>query len=769
MSEQEEEFLQRLRATFKIEAQEHVQLMSAGFLALEKNQDTADKVKHIESTFRHAHSLKGAARAVNFAEVEAICQALEDVLAKWKSRQIAPSAEAFDFLHRVIDQIDKLLHDSPGKTSEEDGRGIRTIIQGLRQLLSVGTDRGLAMTEERTTPHVKASDAPKNPIESEPAAGSRGIVSESRLSAETIRVSTGKLDRLLLDAEEMLMAKQSIVQRAGDLQQIEGRFEQWTKRWRELQAQIQRSQSSGAMVSSPDSGASEFLDWNFAFIKSLEEKLRSLCKLAAQDQHNIGKLVEGLRADSKKLLMLPFSTLFDLFPKIVRDLSRDQGKEADIVMRGTDVEVDKRILEAMKDPLIHMIRNCIDHGIEKPEIRAQNNKPPRATIVVSATPIDGNKVEILVSDDGAGIDPERVKESALKRGVISAQEGAEMGEPQAIELIFRSDVSTSLIITEISGRGLGLAIVRENTEKLGGHVQVESRRQVGTNFRMVLPLTLATFRGIVVRVENQLLVVPIFNVERVLRIKASEIRTVENRETISFKGRAISFVRMDQVLEMEERSGMVRSPDFVTALLLTSGSDQIAFELDEVLREEEVLVKALTKPLVRVRNIAAATVFASGKVVPILNVSDLMKSARRVRVTSGNAPVASPAAREQPRAKKVLVAEDSITSRILLKGILESAGYQVKTATDGVEALAALRTEDFDIVVSDVEMPRMNGFDLTIQIRNDKRLAEKPVVLVTALASREDREHGIDVGASAYIVKSSFDQSDLLNVIQRLT
>jgi two-component system chemotaxis sensor kinase CheA len=420
----------------------------------------------------------------------------------------------------------------------------------------------------------------------------------------------------------------------------------------------------------------------------------------------------------------------------------------------------------MKDPLVHLLRNCIDHGIEPPAERARRGKPSRATITLAVTQVNGSKVQLLLSDDGAGIDTEKVKQSAVKHGLISAEEAARLGEPEAQALIFQSEVSTSPIITQLSGRGLGLAIVREKAEKLGGEISVESRPGLGTDFRVVVPSTRATFRGILVEAAGRLLVVPTAQVERVTRARPDDVKTVEGRETISFDGRAVALVRLADALELPPVERKDTPPGGASVIVLGSGDNRVAFSVDAVLDEQEVLVKPLRKPLSRVRNVAAATVLGSGQVAPILNVADLLKSARKVagapaRVTAGLVPA-------QAETRRILVVEDSITSRMLLKSILESAGYIVKIAVDGIEGFTLLRAEHFDLVVSDVEMPRLNGFDLTAKIRADKKLAELPVVLVTALETREDRERGIDVGANAYIIKGSFDQSNLLEAVRRL-
>jgi two-component system, chemotaxis family, sensor kinase CheA len=303
-------------------------------------------------------------------------------------------------------------------------------------------------------------------------------------------------------------------------------------------------------------------------------------------------------------------------------------------------------------------------------------------------------------------------------------------------------------------------------EKLGGQVTISSQSHVGTTLRILLPLTLARFRGILVQAGGSVFVVPAANVERVLRVSSREIQTVQNCETISLQERAVSLARLDAVLELPQKTNNGDDSKPVLVVVMRSAEQRIAFAVDEVLHEEEVLVKPFKKPLVQVRNIAAATILGSGKAVPILNVADLMKSARKPVAAFRQAAVAAKDATTDKR--KLLVAEDSITSRMLLKNILESAGYQVKTAVDGVDAFTALREEHFELVVSDIEMPRMNGFDLTERIRADKRLAELPVVLVSSLESREERERGIDAGANAYIVKGRFEQSNLLETVRRL-
>jgi two-component system chemotaxis sensor kinase CheA len=347
---------------------------------------------------------------------------------------------------------------------------------------------------------------------------------------------------------------------------------------------------------------------------------------------------------------------------------------------------------------------------------------------------------------------------------MAAGETARLAEADVTGLIFHSGLSTSPIITDLSGRGLGLAIVREKVEKLGGTIAVSSTPGVGTTFRLLAPLSLATFRGVLVEVAGRGFVIPTASVVRVCRVKPDQIKTVENRQTIALGARAVSLARLRDVLELsgpDSRTNGAARP----VVVVRAAGRQVAFLVDQVLGEQEVLVKSLGRQLARVRNIAGASISGSGAVIPILNVADLVESA-----STAGAPepvdVAPDAAPE--RRGRLLIAEDSITARTLVKSILEGAGYEVAASVDGLDALTRLKTEPFDLLVSDVDMPRMNGFELTARIRADKKLGGLPVVLVTALGSQKDREYGIEAGANAYIVKSDFDQSNLLEIIRRL-
>ncbi len=760
MDTKDAEFLKRLLAMFKIEASEHLHVISSGLSEMAKG-DSANPAETIETVYREAHSLKGAARSVNLANIVSICQAMENVFSALKLGRIALSAPLSDLLHQTVDFCYRLI--DTDKPSPADKTEIKQLIRQLDDALPPEADADAEPEEPqpvepgeiviRQVEIAAPREEPPAPDSSPEPAERTPSTSAIPLTAETVRISTAKLDALLLQTEEMISVKLATGQRAAELRELKKAFDLWKKeRQREGTGGISHRRPHADPLSADP------------FISSFEARLTALARAAEYDHRASGTMIDMLLDDMKKALMLPFSSMLEMFPLFVRDLARAAGKKVELTTAGSDIEIDRRVLEEMKDPLIHLVRNCIDHGIETPTMRERKKKSACGNLRIGVASRD-SKIEITVADDGAGIDVSTIISSAVKHATISQEAANKLGEQEALQLIFHSGVTTSPLITDISGRGLGLAIVREKVEKLNGTVTVETRMDAGTTFRLVVPLTLATFRGTLVGVAGQLFVLPSANVERVARAKREAIQTVENRETLIFDGQPVSLVRLGDVLELRTAGSRQRTDDApVQVVVLGSVEKRMAFMVDEVLREQEVLVKPLGRQLSRVRNIAGATVLGSGKVVPILNVPDLLKSAVK------KAPSFAPGVGDEPeKSSSVLVVEDSITARTLLKNILESAGYDVRTAVDGIDAMTALKSGEFDIVVSDVEMPRMNGFDLTAKIRADKKFSELPVVLVTALESREDRERGIDVGANAYIVKSSFDQSNLLEVIGRLT
>jgi two-component system, chemotaxis family, sensor kinase CheA len=724
--ESEDQFLKRLKETFRIEADEHLKALSSGLLQLETNRMPEEQSKIAEAIFREAHSLKGAARAVNMSSVEEVCQSLETLFSALKSREVEPSMNLLDAAHNAVNTIGELVLIDDTVSVSPTHSGLDTVLEELSSVQQSG---------KKTIPEKTEATESIRPLEAHAELGA---------AHDTVRISTKKLDKILLEAEEMLAVKRLTHRRLNEIRQINTELQHWKKEWR------------GKIYTNKQAGS---LDDNELSLKNLENSLKHLLSLTEHDLRSVSTLVDQFLEGVKEVLLMPFGTVFEGFPKLVRDISRDEGKEVDLFITGSEVEIDKRILEILKDPLIHLLRNSVSHGIERPEIRLQSGKERRGRIDLNVRRIDGSKIEISIEDDGAGIDLNRVKEIARKKRLASEDELNSLTMEEVQSLVFQPELSTSPLITNISGRGLGLAIVKEKVEKLGGLIVTESVREVGTTFRIVVPMTLSLIRALQIEVAGQSFVIPTTHVERIIRFGSDEIRTVEGQETLLVQGQTIPLVNLAEILELP-----FKPTESAICIIIANSDKRVAFRIDSVTGEEELLVKNLGEQLKRVRNVAGAAMLPSGKMAPVLNSSDLVKSSNRRRVLTTRVATEEKGTEQ----RSILVAEDSITSRMLVKNILESAGYNVRTAVDGAEAYATLKTENFDLVVSDVEMPRMSGFDLTSKIRNDKELSELPVVLITALNSREDKERGVEAGANAYIVKSSLDQNSLLSTIQRL-
>jgi two-component system chemotaxis sensor kinase CheA len=706
----------RLLATFQIEAAEHLEALTAGLLSLERGLASEQERGVVEATFREMHTLKGAARSVGLAEIERLCTACESVLSRVARGGLRLTPGIVGGLQDAIDGIARLL------AGDEQRPVVGQLVARLEQ-----TSAGPA---EPAPPPRPPADAP---------------VMSATLFGDTIRLQTAKLDTLLVRAEDLLLPRLAAAERAEEARALADTLTR-------CRGALQRAGSDGA-------GASGALEQQ---LRAAESQAAALRDSLRHDQRRIAVAVDALSDKLRRVRMTGASAVLDLFPRMVRDLAAQQGKEVDWDAGGADLEVDRRVLEAVKDPLIHLVRNGVGHGIEQPAERTKAGKPPRGRVAVSVVALERGRIAIQVDDDGRGCDPAAAKAAAVRARQLTVQEAEALADTDALALLYRSGVSTSATITDIAGHGLGLAIAKECVDRLDGEITLESRPGKGTAVRMVLPATIAGFRGLLVRAGGQPLLLSLDAVERVLRVSAADVGIVEGRDTLFRDGAPLRVARLDVLLQLPQEENGNRDDDRRPCVVIRAGGERAGLLVDDVLGTRDLLVKDFGPPLTRVRHVAAAGLLGSGEIVLILRPADLAAAG----ATVGRRPAVG--AEAPARETSVLVADDSFTTRTMEKHLLEAAGYRVRTAVDGVDAWTALKSEPFDLLVSDVDMPRMDGLELTERVRQDRELADLPVVLVTALESDESKERGIEVGANAYIVKSSFDQSNLLEVIRRL-
>lgn len=767
MGQDDDEFLKKLMATFKEEADEHLQVISTGLLSLENGLAPPDEKKLIETIFREAHSLKGAARSVNLKSVQSICQRIESIFSEWKQENLKITKELFDLLHQALETVKQAIN-APIEYSK-----LSQILDALEAASEdkKNLDSPLQILEIKREQIEEPLFLDKSSSKSEPSQESSPPLLNEAISKnrdQSVRISIAKLNILFQQVEEMLMIKLLSEQQLIDLKNLFKELELLKKDFQNSTKKMQQDKQlhlgTGEKAVEWQKNLFSTLDKQGLVLKQTTEKALRLMKQGEQNAHFIGSMVDTSLEEMKKILMQPMSTLFDTVPLMVRDIARTLAKEVEVKFSGGAIELDRRVLEQIKDPLIHLIRNAIDHGIESPEERKAAHKRAQGTLKIYAIESDGNRVKLSISDDGNGVDVEKVKQAAIAKGIFSAEEIQEMGEEAAKRLIFHSNISTAEKTTELSGRGLGMGIVAEKIDKLSGQLEIETERGRGTTFTLILPLTLSTFRGVHISVAGRDFIVPTHNIKRVLRVKNKEIRMAENRETLLLDGHLYSYIHLAELLNIEKKHN---KNDFFFALIVKSGEQTMALGADYVYSEREILVKGLGKQSIKLKNIMAATVMEKGDVIPILNPTELITNAIR----SNHSPtlLAQDATiRELARKKDILLAEDSVTTRLLIKNILMSEKYDVRTAVDGREAFDILQLEKFDLLITDVEMPRMDGFTLTAKIREMETLKNLPIIICSALGSEKDKKRGVELGANAYIDKNNFTQHSLLEAVQKL-
>lgn len=775
----DDDIMRQLRATFKMEAKEHIQAMNRVLLALEDDPPEDERAELLEEIFREAHSLKGSAGAADVPEIEGIAHRLESVFSVAKSGELELTPELCDVLYEGIDAAEVIvattLEGEPHDLSLDALHGRLDAAEKGEAIpgsaAQAATDPG---TGEDEAPSATAMDNGANSSQEEGrraegrrAEGRRAKSSKalSQGTEESIRVSTDKLDSLMTQAGELMVAGLKIDQRLKELEEITHATEDWNREWLKIRAaHSQLLHENGDERIRP---LLRFLNENEQVLKELATEVSDLWRGLSRDALLLSRVTSDVSEEVMKVRMLPIATVLNIFPRMVRDLARQKDKDVELVIEGAETELDRNVLEEIKDPLVHLVRNAVDHGIESPEEREAAGKPRVGTVTVKAYQ-KGSNIVVEVSDDGAGIDVEEVKRAAAKSKVLPQEELEAISDEQAMQLIFASGVSTSKMITETSGRGVGMDVVRKNVEALHGHVDVSSTLGEGTTTTLTLPLTLATTQELLVRVRDQTFGIPISAVERIQRIQPESIATVEGKEAIIVNGQPISLVYLCDVLEMPKEERALNPKEKIPVVILGAGRWRIAFLVDAVVGQQESVVKSLGRQLSRVRNVAGATILGTGQVIMTLNPSDLLKSARGAAGKTDIAARIEQAQHEEEERTTVLVVDDALATRNLEKNILETVGYDVRVAADGVEALSILQSNGCDVVVSDVVMPNMDGFELTAAVRQDSQMADTPVILVTSLESEEDKERGLEVGADAYIVKSAFEQETLLDAVRQL-
>ncbi len=753
-----------LRYTYKTASEEHLQNLDHYLLHLEHHPDDEGV---IESALREAHSLKGDSNMLGVTDAGTLAHQLEHILGKLKRHEETLTADLSDRLSHALRALRSLVHEAvTGDPAGVDTFGVLATLMGVEAEKGGGREEknggARAYRGEKVTQQLEPSipNSELKPQTSKLKPQSPSTPTET-YRIESIRVATHHLDTLMNQAGELTVTKTRISHWLSQVESIAQLWEDWNRdlfNHRFCFNKKDDSSQSFQRLEGFHSRAEERLEKLGSLVSSLHSALY-------EDIARLETISEGLEEGIRNLRMLPLSTIFNPFQRLVRDLARQQGKQVKLIVEGGDTQADKRILEEMKDPLMHILRNAIDHGIEPSDERERLGKPATATIYLRGhrTP---TSLLLEVSDDGRGLDLERIKQTALRRGLFQEDDLAAMTPSQIQALIFAPGFSTATIVTELSGRGVGLDVVRTNVEHLKGNIQVESEVGNGCTVRIQLGLTLATAHVLLVKVKDSVYAIPVEFVHTTCLVQPESIFTLEGRDTILREGEPITVAYLKDLLELSDASSepVAAQRKQLFCIILQAGTEQLGIFVDALIDAQDVVIKPQSQLLKRVRNVSGATILGTGDICTILNPQDLMRSVQRqVKTTTLNTSV-----QKVPVKHCILLVEDSIATRTQERRILEAAGYEVVTAVDGLDGFNKLQSRAFDAVVSDVQMPNLDGLGLTAKIRQQREYNDIPVILVTSLASDEDKRRGAEAGADAYITKGSFNQQVLIETLQRL-
>ena len=688
----------RLRAIFLGELEDQLVVMNSDLIALESNPADADRLK---SLLRVAHTLKGAAGAAGSADIADTCHSLETILTPARDRGLKLGPAEFKILFSAADALGAA------------GRRLRAPMQNHE------VDNA---TRESGDPRTDRSASPPD----------SSAVAE-RAAPDYVRIDPATLDAVLASVEQLLVAIDGVGVHARD------------------------ARSLSDLATKAAAKASDAKDqWG-----RFKDQTARLATNAAADARHLGNAGSELAERTRRLRMRPFGDACEGLPRVVRDLAGALGKDVRLTVLGGDVHADRVVLDGLREALVHLVRNAIDHGVESPGVRAAAGKPAQATITIAAS-IAGDSISVAVEDDGAGLDMTAIRASFERLG-----KSVPTDDDAVVAALFTGGVSTRAEATAISGRGVGLDLVRNAVERIHGTIDVSWTKGKGTRFAVQSPLTLATIRALLVKVGTETVALPTMHIERVRRISAADLRRAEGHDVLlgdaGKEERPIRLVSLARLLgpPLTERT----LEQHGNGVVLETQGRRLAVLVDELLSEQVVIVRKLEGARASLPHLSGVAILGGGRIALVANVPRLLSHGLDA---PAGATVASATSDEARSRRRVLVVDDSVTTRMLEQSVLEAAGYEVKTAVDGANAWEMLAEEEWDLVVSDVEMPRMDGFALCAAIRGSPRLARMPVVLVTALEKQEHRAKGLEVGADAYIGKSSFDQRSLLETIQQL-
>jgi len=785
--------IQELLEDFLIEAFEMIEEMDQDLVELENSPDDLELLNKI---FRVAHTIKGSGSFLNFDKLTRLTHHMEAVLDKARKGELTITPEIMDVILESVDAMKGILEyirdngddsapdidiepivvkldgivngkavsadnnqSAESNKENENKQGnvvgninldditlenadeidldslepdeLDAVLEHLVKLRNEGGNESNNAADEKSTEEKSNTEAehkeekPQEQSKTEVTPVKSNAVSNeqkkkqvkkaiSSVAEQTIRVDVKRLDQLMNLIGELVLAKNRLIKIYND---VEERYE------------------------------------GEKFLEELNQVVSS-----------ISIVTTDLQIAVMKTRMLPIGKVFNKFPRLVRDLSRELGKKVKLIIEGEETELDKSIIEEIGDPLVHMIRNSVDHGIESPEERVKKGKPEEGTVWLRAYN-EGNMIVIEIKDDGKGMDPNLLKEKAMEKGIITESEAANMSDKEAFMLIFKPGFSTAAKVTSVSGRGVGMDVVKTNIEKLNGIIEVDSAPGKGSTFKLKIPLTLAIIQALLVASQEDLFAVPLSNVIETVRIVEEDIYTIEGKSVLKLREEVLPLVNMADIFEIEK---VLEPEKYLYVVILGLGATKVGLIVDRFIGQEEIVIKSLGEFLKGLPGIAGATIRGDGRVTLIVDVGSLMRLAKEThnkKIVTDSLNEAKKK-KEKPEDYTVMLVDDSAMDRKIMRNALEQLGINLIEAKDGVEALQLLKNNDVDAMLIDIEMPRMDGYTLAQEIRKYNKYRKLPLIAVTSRTTKSDRVRGVEVGMNEYITKP-YTADYLQNVVRR--
>ncbi len=774
--------IQEIMEDFLVEAFEMIERLDQDLVELESNPEDLDLLNRI---FRVAHTIKGSSSFLNFDILTRLTHNMEDVLNKARRDELKITPDVMDVVLHSIDLMKSLLNAiRDNGTDANSGIDIDDTVVRLQAISNGGAASEAEATAAAPAPEDQAVAAPSNNTNANNPLADEPDLDYAHMSGEEVEAEIERLLKKRQEADKQARAAQKAnggaaavqtpkapdaapapkptpkpaAKKAGDEKAPAANVEQTVR------VDVKRLDHLMNLIGELVLGKNRLIK----IYGDVEERydgekfLEELNQVVA----SISSVTTDVQLAVMKTRMQPVGKVFNKFPRMVRDLSRELNKNIDLIISGEETELDKSIVEEIGDPLVHIIRNSCDHGVESPEIRAAAGKPETGTVKLKAYN-EGNHIVIEIAYDGKGLDADMLKHKAMEKGLISEREADSMSDKEAFALIFKPGFSTAAAITNVSGRGVGMDVVKTNIEKLNGIIDIESEKGVGTTQKLKIPLTLAIIQALLVAVQEEYYAIPLASVIETVRVSQDEIYTVDGKSVLRLRDEVLPIVRLADIFKVDS---VLENTSEVYVVVIGLAEQKMGVVVDYLVGQEEVVIKSLGYYLKGTEGIAGATVRGDGKITMIVDVAAMMEMAKEVKVNITKAAEENTAAhaKHSPSDYVVLAIDDSNTDRAIMKKCLKTLGVTVLEASNGLDGLDIVKNGDkhLDAVLVDIEMPKMDGYTFASEVRKYNKFKNLPLIAVTSRNSKTDRMRGVESGMTEYITKP-YTPEYLVNVVKR--